>query len=207
MWQCAHGSTSLESFHLHLARFIPGTSANAVNFQAYLMEGITRWNVLRAKEAIDSPSHPLRTFDSRLQHKVCYHQTCTAYPTGKFPQPVSLGRRCSPISSHQLSILVKPLGFSTSISSLGLICKDEDLDQLIDEGFEDFTEEDSNNTATVVPSGVDTILVPPSSDTESNDEEEVYNNNNNNTYYVIVIAQLTGIYGSKPPESEGAARG
>ena len=26
-------------------------------------------------------------------------------------------------------------------------------------------------------------------------------------YYVIVIAQLTGIYGSKPTESEGVARG
>ena len=73
VWQCARGSTSLENFHLHLARFIPGTSANAVSFQAYLMEGITRWNVLRAKAAIDSPSHPLRTFDSRLQHEVCYY--------------------------------------------------------------------------------------------------------------------------------------
>ena len=97
VWRCARGSTSLESFHLHLARFIPGTSANAVNFQAYLMEGITRWNVLRAKAAIDSPSDPLRTFDSRLQHEVCYyHHTlisnmyCISVdPTGKFPQPVS----------------------------------------------------------------------------------------------------------------------
>ena len=58
-------------------------------------------------------------------------------------------------------------------SGRSLICKDEDLDQLIDEGFEDFTEEDSNSTTTVAPSGVDATLVPPSSDTESNDEEEV----------------------------------
>lgn len=57
-------------------------------------------------------------------------------------------------------------------SGRSLICKDEDLDQLIDEGFEDFTEED-NSTATD-PSGVDThTLVPPFSDSESNDEEEV----------------------------------
>lgn len=41
--RCARGSTSLESFHLHLARFIPGTSASAVNFQAYLLEGLTRY--------------------------------------------------------------------------------------------------------------------------------------------------------------------
>ena len=40
--RCARGSTSLESFHSHLVRFIPGTSASAVNFQAYLLDGITR---------------------------------------------------------------------------------------------------------------------------------------------------------------------
>lgn len=40
--RCACGSTSLESFHCHLARFIPGTSASALNFQAYLLDGITR---------------------------------------------------------------------------------------------------------------------------------------------------------------------
>ena len=66
--RCARGSTSLESFHLHINRFIPGTSASAVNYQAYLLEGITR---SRAAAAVDtSPNHPLRTFDSRLQHKV-----------------------------------------------------------------------------------------------------------------------------------------
>ena len=58
-------------------------------------------------------------------------------------------------------------------SGWSLICKDEDLDQLIDEGSEDFTEED-NSTATD-PSGVDThTLVPPFSDSENNGEEEVW---------------------------------
>ena len=88
VWRCARGTTSLESFHLHLARFIPGTSANAVNFQAYLLEGITRWNVLRAEEAIDSPSHSLRTFDSRLKHKVSQQQHAylilLTFPTGEY---------------------------------------------------------------------------------------------------------------------------
>ena len=70
VWRCARGSTSLESFHLHLARFVPGTSASAVHFQAYLLEGITRWNVLRAEAAINSPSDPLRSFDFQLKHKV-----------------------------------------------------------------------------------------------------------------------------------------
>lgn len=68
--RCARGSTSLESFHLHLARFIPGTSANAVHYQAYLLDGITRWNIARAEAAISSPSQGLCTFDSRLKTKV-----------------------------------------------------------------------------------------------------------------------------------------
>ncbi|XP_068566861.1 uncharacterized protein [Cebidichthys violaceus] len=44
VYRCSRGSTSLDSFHLHLNRFIPGTSASAVNFQLYLLEGMTRWN-------------------------------------------------------------------------------------------------------------------------------------------------------------------
>ena len=43
-YRCARGSTSLESFHLHVNRFIPGTSANAANYQAFLLDGIFRWN-------------------------------------------------------------------------------------------------------------------------------------------------------------------
>ncbi|XP_019633279.1 PREDICTED: uncharacterized protein LOC109476717 [Branchiostoma belcheri] len=42
VFRTGRGTTSLESFHLHLNRFIPGTSASAVNFQAYLVEGMTR---------------------------------------------------------------------------------------------------------------------------------------------------------------------
>ena len=46
--RCARGSTSLESFHLHLAHLVPGHSAAAVNFQAYILDGITRWNAARS---------------------------------------------------------------------------------------------------------------------------------------------------------------
>ena len=74
-YRCARGSTSLESFQLHLNRFIPGmyvgiqligsmviqksfecilfitgTTANALNFQAYLLEGLARWNENRASQ-------------------------------------------------------------------------------------------------------------------------------------------------------------
>ena len=48
VFRCARGSTSLESFHLHLNRFIPGTSASGMHFQAYLLEGLVRWNEDRA---------------------------------------------------------------------------------------------------------------------------------------------------------------
>ncbi|CAL8300616.1 unnamed protein product [Boreogadus saida] len=50
-YRCARGSTSLESFHLHLNRFIPGTSASDAHFQAYLLEGQMRWNDDRMEDA------------------------------------------------------------------------------------------------------------------------------------------------------------
>ncbi|CAB3985037.1 Hypothetical predicted protein [Paramuricea clavata] len=51
-YRCARGSTSLESFHLHLNRFIPGTSASDLRFQAYLLEGLSRWNADRTAGAV-----------------------------------------------------------------------------------------------------------------------------------------------------------
>eukprot|EP00794_Sanderia_malayensis_P008350 gene8349-9251_t len=68
VFRCARGTTSLESFHCHLATFIPGFSANAVNFQAYLLDGVTRWNVLR-KEAADGTT-PITSFDTELAMQV-----------------------------------------------------------------------------------------------------------------------------------------
>ncbi|KAK5930032.1 hypothetical protein CesoFtcFv8_000282 [Champsocephalus esox] len=41
VYRCARGSTSLESFHLHLHRFIPGSSARGTFFQMFLLEGLT----------------------------------------------------------------------------------------------------------------------------------------------------------------------
>ena len=65
IYRCARGSTSLESFHHHLRNFIPGTSANPVNFQAYLF--LMRWNSSR-KDAVDGPS-VVNSFDSKLLAK------------------------------------------------------------------------------------------------------------------------------------------
>ncbi|XP_057189356.1 uncharacterized protein LOC130554003 [Triplophysa rosa] len=50
-YRSARGSTSLESFHLHLNRFIPGTLASETFFQAYLLDGLARWNEDRASAA------------------------------------------------------------------------------------------------------------------------------------------------------------
>ncbi|XP_051800729.1 uncharacterized protein LOC110945909 [Acanthochromis polyacanthus] len=51
VYRCARGSTLLESFHLHLNRFIPGTAARGCFFQMFLLEGLTRWNEDRAQAA------------------------------------------------------------------------------------------------------------------------------------------------------------
>ncbi|XP_042567382.1 uncharacterized protein si:ch73-112l6.1 [Cyprinus carpio] len=56
VYSCARGSTSLESFHLHLNRFVPGTSANALHFQMYLLEGLVQWNEARGVAAVEGAS-------------------------------------------------------------------------------------------------------------------------------------------------------
>lgn len=78
-YRCARGSTSLESFHLHIDKFIPGndisaktqhipntfvykmflfffsgTSASDIHFKAYLLDGLMRWNADRASAAVSS---------------------------------------------------------------------------------------------------------------------------------------------------------
>ena len=132
--RCARGSTSLESFHLHLTRFVPGSSANAVNLQAYLLDGVTRWNADRAAASIDSDTLTLRTFDGHLKTKVSftfaikYHDqqmhfssrfflfiTCTCRLTSS--AKISAGRRSSPTINHQLHTRENCLGWSTSTGS------------------------------------------------------------------------------------------
>ncbi|XP_038137046.1 uncharacterized protein LOC119780874 [Cyprinodon tularosa] len=65
--RCARGSSSLESFHRHQCAFIPGWRCNALHTQMYMLEGISRWNMGRAKEAVDvEGASTLRSFDVRL---------------------------------------------------------------------------------------------------------------------------------------------
>ncbi|MED6275515.1 hypothetical protein CHARACLAT_027275, partial [Characodon lateralis] len=70
VYRCARGSTSLESFHLHLDRFIPGTSASARYFQVFLVDGVVRWNEDRAAAPADADETrtPLHSYSGRLKH-------------------------------------------------------------------------------------------------------------------------------------------
>ncbi|XP_029545709.1 uncharacterized protein LOC115147586 [Salmo trutta] len=66
--RCSRGSTSLESFHLH--RFIPGTSACAEHFQAYLFEGLVWWNEDRAEAGGGGQKQTLHCYDGVAQYAI-----------------------------------------------------------------------------------------------------------------------------------------
>ncbi|XP_039670285.1 uncharacterized protein LOC120567393 [Perca fluviatilis] len=82
-YRCARGSTSLESFHLHMNRFIPGTLAGATFFQAYLVDGLARWNedmgMALAEEVIGrrvlAYTPPQRYTGELIGVEYLYHQT------------------------------------------------------------------------------------------------------------------------------------
>ncbi|KAK2190156.1 hypothetical protein NP493_87g00020 [Ridgeia piscesae] len=127
--RCARGTTSLESFHLHLARFIPGTSANATNFQAFLLDGITRWNAQRSRDALDAPTPRLRTFDVQLQHTV----NDLSRSLG-LPPPFEHFRMPMAYTGEAIGIdyLFRQTGSSFPV----------DVNAAIDEGFEDLAEDE-----------------------------------------------------------------
>ena len=129
--RCAHGSTSLESFHLHLARFIPGTSAGAVNFQAYLLDGITRWNAACAQEALDVTEPTLCTFYVRLQNTANQLSQKMAIP---------------PIFPHfqlPMEYTGELFGVEYLYNQTGTELATDNLDDRIDEGFVDVRTEAS----------------------------------------------------------------
>ncbi|XP_045166755.2 uncharacterized protein LOC123530114 [Mercenaria mercenaria] len=81
VYKCARGSTSLENFHLHMARFIPGTLAKDTNFQVYLLDGIFRWNADRAAEAVSSHNQAAvlpRTYSGPLKNQtnILWQELC-----------------------------------------------------------------------------------------------------------------------------------
>ena len=56
-----------------------------------------------------------------------------------------------------------------------LVRKDQDLDSLIDEGFEVFTEDESPAAPTSTPETGDPTVVAPATDENSDDEEVIVN--------------------------------
>ena len=157
--RCARGSTSLESFHLHLARFIPGNAANAVNFQAYLLDGITRWNAARTLEANQSPREALRTFDVRLQDRV-NALSQSVHGTSVFPQ-------YRPPAKYTGELY----GVEYLYHQTGLVFEPTNLDTEIDEGFGELEEDDYLPVTVNVDDP--TAVAPPTdeSDGDSGDEE------------------------------------
>ncbi|XP_049916991.1 uncharacterized protein LOC126400399 [Epinephelus moara] len=68
VYRCTRGSTSLESFHLHLNRFIPGTAASGSFFQMYLLEGLTTWNEDWAQAAAGGAMTGKKCYSGQEQH-------------------------------------------------------------------------------------------------------------------------------------------
>ena len=157
--RCARGSTSLESFHLHLARFIPGNAANAVNFQAYLLDGITHWNAARTLEANQSPREALRTFDVRLQDRV-NALSQSVHGTSVFPQ-------YRPPAKYTGELY----GVEYLYHQTGLVFEPTNLDTEIDKGFGELEEDDYLPVTVNVDDP--TAVAPPTdeSDGDSGDEE------------------------------------
>ena len=170
LFRCARGSTSLESFHLHLARFIPGSSAGAVNYQAFLIDGLTRWNQSRAAAAIDTREE-LRTFDSELAIKV-NALSMTVLGT------LVLAKMTPP---RKYTGELFGVEYLYSQHDMAPLCpKEEELDKLIDEGFEE-VEEDSlyQHVATDSPpdGAINSVAIPNDTESNSDDmEEEVKRN-------------------------------
>lgn len=85
-FRCARGSTSLESFHLHMNRF---TLASDTFFQAYLVDGLSRWNEDRCvaatgKAAPHSYSGLQRHAVNHLAEMVVGHKLVDYTPPRKY---------------------------------------------------------------------------------------------------------------------------
>ena len=168
--RCARGSTSLESFHLHLARFVPGTAAGAVNFQAFLLEGLTRWNAARATAAIQSSQkESLGTFDTRLKDKV-----------NALSQSIH-GKAAFPLYNPPSQYTGELFGVEYLYDQAGfqLYTTEENLDKDIDEGFKDVEDEDAPIGS--IPPFLDdpeSVSIAPPEESDDEEEEEVLKNYN-----------------------------
>ena len=128
VYRCARGSNSLESFHSHVVNFIPGKSANAVHFQAFLLDGLSRWNTARKDAVEDLSLVNVRTFDQELTTKFdVLHEKlfgnpllCKHHPSSEIDEYIGmeyLFHQCGKTFDQQFV--------------------NSNIDELIDSGFED----------------------------------------------------------------------
>ncbi|KAG9270336.1 hypothetical protein AMEX_G15275 [Astyanax mexicanus] len=162
-YRCARGSTSLESFHCHLNRFIPGNSANSLNFQVYLLEGLNRWNQDRAAAAVVKEPSPLRTYTGELVHfvndsflKVFGKKLVTAFtPPGQYTGEL-IGVQ------YLLRQNNEPLQDMCSTSeTMSELLEDLDVQDLEDEGFAESANDDGIILADLMISDVASLSEPP----------------------------------------------
>ena len=154
-------------FTCTLPRFVPGTAAGAVNFQAFLLDGLSRWNTARVTAAIQSSQkESLRTFDTRLKDKV------NALSQSIHGKAVFL--LYNPPSQYTGELL----GVKYLYDQVGyqLYTMEENLDKDIDEGFEDV--EDDAPIGSIPPFLDDTesVLIAPPEDSDNEEKEEVLKN-------------------------------
>jgi hypothetical protein len=93
VYKSSRGSVSLENYHLHLCRFIPGTQTSIWACQAYLLDGLVQWNnkrlaaavKLRTVQAHDARFHdPAEEEKFRKMERELYDYPVTAQST---PRP------------------------------------------------------------------------------------------------------------------------
>ena len=157
VYRCARGSTSLESFHHHIVTFVPGTSANAVHFQAYLLDGIVRWNSSRKQNALDVCKTSIRSFDVKMVTKVNY-----------LSQQVH-GKKLVAESSPPNKYTGEKIGIEYLYQQSGSGLLDKDISNQIDEGCHVEEDEDQD----IEPGGYPYIQLPTcGSDNQNSDKED-----------------------------------
>ena len=150
VYRCARGSTSLESFHLHINCFIPGTAANDAHFQAYLLDGIARWNENRAVSSVAGAQRGLYhgSYCSALEHEV---NRCSQLVYGQDLCPEH--RRPGQYTGELIGLeyLYSQTGKVWETLTLDPDTPDDLTDEL-DEGFEDMADkEDEDEDPTLPP--------------------------------------------------------
>uniref|UniRef100_A0A7M5X0K2 Uncharacterized protein n=1 Tax=Clytia hemisphaerica TaxID=252671 RepID=A0A7M5X0K2_9CNID len=173
VYRCARGSTSLDYFHHHLRNFIPGTCANAVNFQAYLLDGLARWNTLR-RNAIDGTKDEMRCFDSKLVEKFnLLHLEVHGERFNEERPPPKLSDEIFGMEYLFRQNVVDALDKAKAEGTLSAVCVqrfDEDyIDNNIDDGvnLDSGVESDDSSDAEIPEE------LPPSPEDEENDKQDL----------------------------------